>query len=188
LSRTTAPPLPAWPGETAPPRTAPPPRAAAEELVTRPGGGFQVRSTERHTFSPPTGTVNFVRVHGDIPRSRPLLVSAKLAHAQIPSGRSVVYAGTARFDSGEMAWWSNCSGAYQPIASFRAQAGLPENKCVPMSRAIIILGYREFKNFLLDEICRTLCALLVISCLRSPLRQYARAGSAIGRFFKAPPG
>jgi hypothetical protein len=112
-----------------------------------------VRSAERHTFSPPT--FNFVRVHGDTPRSPPLLVNAKLAHAQIAGGRPVVYAGNARFDSGEMAWWNNYSGTYQPIAAFRAQAGLPENKFVPMSRAIIILGYREFTNFILDEICRT---------------------------------
>jgi hypothetical protein len=113
---------------------APPPRAVAEELVSRPDGGFQVRSAERHTFSPPTGTFNFVRVHGDTPRSRPLLVSAKLAHAQIASGRPVVYAGTARFESGEMAWWSNYSGTYQPIAAFRAQAGLPEDKFVPWQK------------------------------------------------------
>jgi hypothetical protein len=107
-----------------------PPRAVAEELVPRPGGGFQVRSAERHTTSPPTGTFNFVRVHGDTPRSRPLLVSARLAHAQMAGGRPVVYAGTARFDRGEMAWWSNFSGTYQPIAAFRAQAGLPEDKFV----------------------------------------------------------
>jgi hypothetical protein len=38
-------------------------------------------------------SVNFVRVHGETPRSRPLLVSAKLAHAQMTGGRPVVYAG-----------------------------------------------------------------------------------------------
>jgi hypothetical protein len=112
----------------------PPPRAVAEELLARPGGGFQVRSAQRHTMSPPTGTFNFVRVHGDTPRSRPLLVSAKLAHAQMSGGRPVVYAGTARFDRGDMAWWSNYSGTYQPIAAFRAQAGLPEDKFVPWQK------------------------------------------------------
>jgi hypothetical protein len=115
-------------------RAPPPPRAVAEELVPRPGGGFQVRAAERHTMWPPTGTFNFVRVHGDTPRSRPLLVSAKLAHAQMSGGRPVVYAGTARFDRGEMAWWSNFSGTYQPIAAFRAQAGLPEDKFVPWQK------------------------------------------------------
>ena len=145
------PPPPAWPGGRTPARTVqragaeavfaahtrvlrPPPRAVAEELVARPGGAFNVRSADRHTMSPPTGTFNFVRVHGDTPRSRPLLVSAKLGHAQIAGGRPVVYAGTARFDSGEMAWWSNYSGTYQPIAAFRAQAGLPENKFVPWQK------------------------------------------------------
>lgn len=108
--------------------------AAAEELVPAPGGAFQVRSGQRQTLSPPTGTFNFVRVHGEAPRSRPVLVSAKLAHAQIAAGRPVVYAGTARFERGEMAWWSNYSGTYQPIAAFRAQAGLPEDKFVPWQR------------------------------------------------------
>jgi hypothetical protein len=111
-----------------------PPHAVAEELVPRPGGGFQLRSAERHTVTPPTGTFNFVRVQGETPRSRPLLVSAKLAHAQMSGGRPVVYAGTARFDRGEMAWWSNFSGTYQPIAAFRAQAGLPEDKFVPWQK------------------------------------------------------
>ena len=115
-------------------RAPPPPRAVAEELVPRPGGGFQLRSAERHTMTPPTGTFNFVRVHGETPHNRPLLVSAKLAHAQMAGGRPVVYAGTARFDRGEMAWWSNFSGTYQPIAAFRAQAGLPDDKFVPWQK------------------------------------------------------
>lgn len=144
-------PLPAWPGGKALASTVqragaeavfaaharvlrPPPRAVAEELVARPGGAFHVRSAERQTLCPPTGTFNFVRVHGDTPRSRPLLVSAKLAHAQMAGGRPVVYAGTARFESGEMTWWSNYSGTYQPIAAFRAQAGLPDDKFVPWQK------------------------------------------------------
>jgi hypothetical protein len=111
-----------------------PPQATAEELMSRPGGGFHVRSAQRHTLSAPSGTFNFVRVHGETPRSRPVLVSAKLAHAQLAGGRPVVYAGTARFEQGEMAWWSNYSGTYQPIAAFRAQAGLPEDKFVPWQK------------------------------------------------------
>ena len=85
-------------------------------------------------MTPPTGTFNFVRVHGETPHNRPLLISAKLAHAQMAGGRPVVYAGTARFDRGEMAWWSNFSGTYQPIAAFRAQAGLPDDKFVPWQK------------------------------------------------------
>lgn len=111
-----------------------PPRAVAEELVPRPGGGFHVRSPQRQTLSPPSGTFNFVRVYGDAPRSRPVLVSAQLAHAQLAGGRPVAYAGTAKFERGEMAWWSNYSGTYQPIAAFRAQAGLPEDKFVPWQK------------------------------------------------------
>jgi hypothetical protein len=115
-------------------RPPPPSQAIAEELVPRPGGGFHVRSTQRQTLSPPSGTFNFVRVHGETPRARTVLISPKLAHAQLAGGRPVVYAGTARFEQGEMAWWSNYSGTYQPIAAFRAQAGLPEDKFVPWQK------------------------------------------------------
>lgn len=111
-----------------------PPRAVAEELVAAPGGAFQVRSAQRQTLSPPSGTFNFVRVHGDTPKARPLFVSSALPHAQIAGGRAVVYAGTVRFEQGQMAWWSNYSGTYQPIAAFRAQAGLPEDKFVPWQK------------------------------------------------------
>ena len=112
-------------------RPAPPLGALPEELLPGPGGRFVVKSGRRHTLSPPTGTFNFVRVHGDTPRARPVLVSSKLAHAQLAAGRPVVYAGTARFERGEMAWWSNYSGTYQPIAAFSAHAGLPADKFVP---------------------------------------------------------
>jgi hypothetical protein len=111
-----------------------PAQATAEELTPRPGGGFHVRSAQRQTLSAPSGTFNFVRVHGETPRSRPVLISAKLPHAQLAAGRPVVYAGTARFERGEMAWWSNYSGTYQPIAAFRAQAGLPEEKFIPWQK------------------------------------------------------
>ena len=115
-------------------RAPPPPRVVGEELVAQPGGSFRARSAERHTLSPPSGTFNFVRVRGDTPRNRPVLISAKLAHAQLADGRPVIYAGTANFARGEMAWWSNYSGTYQPIAAFRAQAGLPEDKFVPWQK------------------------------------------------------
>jgi hypothetical protein len=109
-------------------------RTLPEELVPGPGGRFMLRSTDRHTLAPPSGTFNFVRVHGLAPRERPMLVSSRLAHAQLAAGRPVVYAGAARFERGEMAWWSNYSGTYQPIAAFRAQAGLPEDKFVPWQK------------------------------------------------------
>jgi len=111
--------------------------ACAEELLPGPGGGFQVRSAQRQTLSPPSGTFNFVRVHGDAPHARPVLVSTKLPHAQLADGRPVVYAGTARFEQGEMTWWSNYSGTYQPNAAFRAQAGLPEDKFVPWQKLLM---------------------------------------------------
>ena len=111
-----------------------PTRAVAEELVASPGGAFQVRSAQRQTLSPPSGTFNFVRVHGETPKARPLFVSSGMPHAQIAGGRPVIYAGTVRFEQGKMAWWSNYSGTYQPIAAFRSQAGLPEDKFVPWQK------------------------------------------------------
>ena len=111
-----------------------PTRAVAEELVASPGGAFQVRSAQRQTLSPPSGTFNFVRVHGETPKARPLFVSSGMPHAQIAGGRPVIYAGTVRFEQGRMAWWSNYSGTYQPIAAFRSQAGLPEDKFVPWQK------------------------------------------------------
>lgn len=108
--------------------------ACGEELLPVPGGGFQVRSAQRQTLSPPSGTFNFVCVHGDSTRARPVLVSTKLPHAQLAGGRPVAYAGTVRFEQGKMAWWSNYSGTYQPIAAFRAQAGLPDDKFVPWQK------------------------------------------------------
>ncbi|WP_033919627.1 hypothetical protein [Sphingomonas sp. 37zxx] len=114
----------------------PPPRANAEaqELVVQPGGTFAMRSAERHTLVRPSGTFNFVRVEGETSRTRATLMSSGLPHAQIAAGRPVVYAGTARFDSGAMDWWSNYSGTYQPIDAFRSRAGLPEDKFVPWQR------------------------------------------------------
>lgn len=56
----------------------------AEELVAQPDDRYQMRSAERQTNWPPTGTFNFVRIHGDRLPSRPLLVSAKLAPRSKP--------------------------------------------------------------------------------------------------------
>jgi hypothetical protein len=114
----------------------PPARAGAEaqELVVQPGGTFAMRSAERQTLVPPSGTFNFVRVEGETSRTRSTLLSSGLPHAQIAGGRAVVYAGTARFERGAIDWWSNYSGTYQPLAAFRGHAGLPEDKFVPWQR------------------------------------------------------
>ncbi len=92
-------------------RAPPPPRAVAEELVARPGGGFQVRSDQRQ---------HDVAADRDLqlcPRpwrhpARPAAARQRQARAcPDERGRPIVYAGTARFDRGDMAWWSNYSGA-----------------------------------------------------------------------------
>jgi hypothetical protein len=66
-------------------------------------GGFRVRAGEGAP-RPPTGTYNFVQVHGATPSSHPVFVSSRLTHAQLAQGKPVVYAGTAKFEKGAMQW------------------------------------------------------------------------------------
>jgi hypothetical protein len=107
------------------------PQGTAEELVGQPDGTFRVRSADRGTLQQPNGVYNFVRVQEGTRRGDgPLLVSPRMPHAHIAGGRPVIYAGTARLDAGKLDWWSNFSGTYQPIAEFRSQARLPNDKFV----------------------------------------------------------
>ncbi len=99
---------------------------------------------------PPEAAKPCVRVHGDSPRNKPVYVSAKPDHAQVAAGKPVVYAGTARFDQGSMDWWSNYSGTYQPIAEFRGQASLPEDKFVPWQK-LQMGGYAMQRGLLNDR-------------------------------------
>ena len=68
------------------------------------------------------------------PKDARTLVSPRRSHASLAEGHPVIYAGTARFDAGTLDWWSNYSGSYQPIAAFRHQAQLPEDRFVPWQR------------------------------------------------------
>lgn len=100
-----------------------------------PGAGGRYRlAGDDGPAGAPDGTYNFVRVQGRMPRDTHWRVSARLPHAQLAAGRPVLYAGTAAFARGRMEWWSNYSGTYQPVAAFRAQAGLPDDKFVPWER------------------------------------------------------
>src|SRR5579859_922097 len=111
-------------------RVAGPARGTAEELLSQPDGSYRVRSSERGTLAPPNGVYNFVRVQGATRNEANLYVSPRMPHAHLAGGRAVLYAGTAKLDSGKLDWWSNYSGTYQPVAEFRGQAKLPVDKFV----------------------------------------------------------
>jgi len=106
----------------------------ASELVSQPDGSFRLRSLERGTMAPPSGVFNFVRVHGRTRNDAHLYASSQLPHAMLAQGKPVIYAGTAKLDSGRLEWWSNYSGTYQPIAELRGQAKLPVDKFMPWQK------------------------------------------------------
>jgi hypothetical protein len=106
----------------------------ASELLRQPDGSFRLRSLDRGTMAPPSGVYNFVRVHGATRNDAHLYASARLPHAALAQGKPVIYAGTAKLDSGTLEWWSNYSGTYQPIAEFRNQANLPVDKFMPWQK------------------------------------------------------
>jgi hypothetical protein len=117
--------------------TAPRPARASppgDELVALGRDRFGAKDAARGLITQPDGTYNFVRTQGVRRMDQRLLISAKAGHVQLAQGAPVIYAGTVRFSGGTLDWWSNYSGHYQPIAAFRAQAQLPEDKFVPWQR------------------------------------------------------
>ncbi len=102
-----------------------------DELVALDRDRFGAKDVARGLITQPDGTYNFVRTQGLRRTDQRLLISAKAGHVQLAQGAPVIYAGTVRFSGGTLDWWSNYSGHYQPIAAFRAQAQLPEDKFVP---------------------------------------------------------
>ena len=79
--------------------------------ISRPGARGQTLPNARYVFI--TDTTGAIRMH---PRYR---------HPVLAEGRSVAYAGEAAFRHGELEWWSNASGHYQPDPGHAEQAGLP---------------------------------------------------------------
>jgi hypothetical protein len=105
-----------------------PPSQVAQRQAAR-GGGSRARAGDGAPRLP-TGTYNFVQLHGSAPPSHPVFVSPRLTHAQFAQDKPVVYAGIAPFAKSAMQWWSNYFGTYQPVAAFRARAKLPADKFV----------------------------------------------------------
>lgn len=116
------------------PKAGPKRDATIDELVSTAGGAFQMRDPEHHVMRAPNGVFNFVRVQGATRNQASTYISSRAPHAMLAGGHPVLYAGTASFDAGKLAWWSNYSGTYQPNAEFNRQAALPPDKFVPWQR------------------------------------------------------
>ncbi|MEM7744436.1 MAG: hypothetical protein AAF409_12080 [Pseudomonadota bacterium] len=119
-------------------------------LNQRQGDGYDLMNQDRRGLGPANGTYNFVRIQGDRPGAAETLVSPNMSHAQLSQDRPVLYAGTAQFDQGEMRWWSNYSGTYQPIAAFRDRAALPGEKFVPWQR-LQMGGHAQTRNVFREQ-------------------------------------
>ncbi|MGQ9366389.1 hypothetical protein [Azospirillum sp. ST 5-10] len=107
---------------------------AGDELVRIQGDDFLLKTADRGLRVKPNGTYNFVRVQGTTRNDAHTYVSARSGHAGLAGGKPVLYAGTARFDSGRLEWWSNYSGTYQPVAALNRQAQLPGELFVPWQK------------------------------------------------------
>lgn len=146
-----APPPPHWPGRRPEPAARPQAvqrqatfGALREGKVERAGAGdelmrvqsdqFLLKTADRGLHVKPNGTYNFVRVQGSTRNDAHTYVSPRSGHAGLAAGKPVLYAGTVRFDSGRIDWWSNYSGTYQPVAAFRQQAQLPDEQFVPWQK------------------------------------------------------
>lgn len=107
---------------------------AGDELLRVQGDEFLLKTAGRGLHVKPNGTYNFVRVQGVTRNDAHTFVSPRSGHAGLAAGKPVLYAGTVRFDSGRIDWWSNYSGTYQPVAAFRRQAQLPDDHFVPWQK------------------------------------------------------
>lgn len=108
--------------------------AVGDELVNSANGQFQLRRHDNQVLTRPSGVYNFVRVQGATRNQTATMLSARAPHASLAAGQPVLYAGTVAFDSGQLQWWSNYSGTYQPQAEFHRQAALPGDKFVPWQK------------------------------------------------------
>lgn len=81
---------------------------------------YRLRRVNSHGVNVPNQQYNFVRT-----REGEMLLHARYRHPSIAEGKQVLYAGEIFFNNGQLEWWSNGSGHYQPDAEDAAQANLP---------------------------------------------------------------
>lgn len=81
---------------------------------------YRLHRVNSHSVNVPNQQYNFVRT-----REGEMLLHARYRHPSIAQGQQVLYAGEIFFNNGQLEWWSNGSGHYQPFAEDAVQANLP---------------------------------------------------------------
>jgi len=81
---------------------------------------YRLHRVNSHSANVPNQQYNFVRT-----REGDMLLHARYRHPSIAEGKQVLYAGEIFFNNGQLEWWSNGSGHYQPYAEDAVQANLP---------------------------------------------------------------
>ena len=83
-------------------------------------GQYRLHKVNSHGVNVPNLQYNFVRtLEGE------MLLHSRYRHPSIAAGKQVLYAGEIYFNNGQLQWWSNGSGHYQPFAEDAEQANLP---------------------------------------------------------------
>jgi len=81
---------------------------------------YRLHRLNSHGVNVPNQQYNFVRT-----REGEMLLHARYRHPSIAEGKQVLYAGEIFFNNGQLQWWSNGSGHYQPYVEDAEQANLP---------------------------------------------------------------
>jgi hypothetical protein len=81
---------------------------------------YRLHKVHSHGVNVPNQQYNFVRTgEGE------MLLHSRYRHPSIAEGKRVLYAGEIFFNNGQLQWWSNGSGHYQPDTDSAEQANLP---------------------------------------------------------------
>jgi hypothetical protein len=81
---------------------------------------YRLHKVNSHGVNVPNQQYNFVRT-----REGEMLLHSRYRHPTIAEGKQVLYAGEIFFNNGQLQWWSNGSGHYQPDVEDAEQANLP---------------------------------------------------------------
>ena len=81
---------------------------------------YRLQRLNSHGVNVPNQQYNFVRT-----REGEMLLHSRYRHPSIAEGKQVLYAGEIFFNNGQLEWWSNGSGHYQPYVEDAQQASLP---------------------------------------------------------------
>ena len=84
---------------------------------------YRLHRVGTHGVNVPNQQYNFVRT-----REGDMLLHNRYRHPSIAEGKQVLYAGEIYFNNGNLQWWSNGSGHYQPGADDAEQARLPMDR------------------------------------------------------------